>query len=76
MRKYCDAVLKLKDCFTYFQAGVLLMSVAELNKIVTVPQLIKMAETGIYKYSDQDILNVVFEGRTLHIDMAWSLLTD
>ena len=75
-RKYCDAVLKLKDCFTYFQAGVLLMNVAELNKSVTVRQLLEMAETGIYKYSDQDILNVVCEGRALYLDMAWNLLSD
>ena len=67
-RKYCDAVLKLKDCFTYFQAGVLLMNVAELNKSVTVRQLLEMAETGIYKYSDQDILNVVCEGRALYLE--------
>ena len=50
------------------------MNVAELNKSVTVQQLLEMAETGIYKYSDQDILNVVCEGRALYLDMAWNLL--
>lgn len=35
-----------------------------------------MSDTGIYKYSDQDILNVVCEDRVTYIDMAWNMLTD
>ena len=75
-KKYCDKVLKLKDCFQYFQAGVLLLNVQELNKTITVEKLLEMSDTGIYKYSDQDILNVVCEDRVTYIDMAWNMLTD
>lgn len=74
--KYCKEVLKLKDPFTYFQAGVLLLNVEALNESVTVQQLLEMSDTGIYKYSDQDILNVVCEGRVTYLDMAWNMLTD
>lgn len=75
-KKYCEEVLKLKDCFKYFQAGVLLLNVEELNKTITVEKLLEMSDTGIYKYSDQDILNVVCEGRVTYLDMAWNMLTD
>lgn len=75
-KKYCENVLKLKDCFRYFQAGVLLFNVKELNKTITVDKLLEMSDTGIYKYSDQDILNVVCEDRVTYLDMAWNLLTD
>lgn len=75
-RRYCERVLKLKDPFKYFQAGVLLLNVAELNKTVTVKQLFDMSDTGIYKYSDQDILNVICEDRVTYIDMSWNMLTD
>ena len=75
-KKYCEEVLKLKSPFGYFQAGVLLLNVAELNKVTTVKELLEMSDTGIYKYSDQDILNVLCEDRVMYIDMAWNLLVD
>lgn len=74
--QYCRDVLKLKDPFCYFQAGVLLFHIAELKKAVTVEQLLHMAASGIYKYSDQDILNIVCEGRVTYLDMRWNMLTD
>ena len=32
--------------------------------------------SGIYWYSDQDILNIICKDRVLYLDMAWNLLTD
>lgn len=74
--RYCADVLKLKDSLTYFQAGVLLLNVEELNRKTTVRELLEMSDTGIYKYSDQDILNVICEGRVTYLDMSWNVLTD
>ncbi len=33
-----------------------------------------MAEEGNYQYSDQDILNIVCEGRIKKLDMVWNML--
>lgn len=74
--RYCAEVLKLKDPLTYFQAGVLLLNVEELNKIITVRELFEMSDIGNYKYSDQDILNVICEDRVVYLDMTWNVLTD
>ncbi len=76
MLTYCKEVLKLENPFTYFQAGVLVLNVAQLNKRITVIELLQMADTGIYRFSDQDILNIVCEGKVAYLDMAWNMLFD
>lgn len=76
MRSYCKDTLGMENPFAYFQAGVLVLNVEELNKTVTVEQLLEMADTGIYRFSDQDILNIVCKDRTVYLDMAWNMLFD
>ena len=76
MREYCKETLGINDVFTYFQAGVLVFNVAEMNKVVTVKKLLEMSDTGIYRFSDQDILNVVCKGRVTYLDMAWNMIFD
>lgn len=75
-KDYCSKVLKLKDPFAYAQAGVLVLNVEALNQRTSVQELFAMADSGDYKYSDQDILNIVCEGRIHWIDMAWNMLID
>lgn len=74
-KKYCDDVLKINP-YTYFQAGALVLNVKELNKVITVQKLFEMADTGIYKYSDQDILNVICKDRVTYLDMSWNMIVD
>ena len=52
------------------------MNIQEMRKQMTVPELLRMADTGIYRFSDQDILNIVCKGRVHYLDMAWNLITD
>lgn len=75
-RHYCDNVLKLKNPYRYVQAGVLVLNVQGLRRETDVEQLFRMAEDGDYRYSDQDILNIVCAGRVKKLDMAWNVLTD
>lgn len=76
MRRYCQDTLGIENPFAYFQAGVLVLNVEEMNKTITVEQLLEMSDTGIYRFSDQDILNVVCKGRVVYLDMAWNVLSD
>lgn len=76
MKEYEKKTLGLKDPFKYFQAGVLLMNVAEMRKHTSMEKLLDMAATGIYKYSDQDILNIVCEGSVKYLDMSWNVIND
>ncbi|MBR1391658.1 MAG: DUF4422 domain-containing protein [Lachnospiraceae bacterium] len=74
-KAYCEKTLQI-DPLQYFQAGVLLLNVTELNQVITVKELLEMADTGIYKYSDQDILNIVCKNRVSYIDMSWNMIVD
>lgn len=76
MREYEKKTLGLKNPFKYFQAGVLLFNVNEMRKYISMEQLLDMAATGIYKYSDQDILNIVCEGKVKFLDMSWNVIND
>lgn len=76
MREYCRNVLGLKDPFQYFQAGVIIWNISMMRREVSVSKLFEMADTGIYRFSDQDILNVVCRGRVKYLDMAWNVLSD
>lgn len=76
MLQYCQNVIGLKNPSLYFQAGVLLFHVAEFNKVTSTQALFEMADTGIYRFSDQDILNIVCKGRVFYLDMAWNMLFD
>lgn len=75
-RRYCAEVLKLKNPSAYVQAGVLVFHVSEMNKRISVKKLMQMAEQGNYMYSDQDILNIVCQGRIKLLDMAWNVMAD
>lgn len=74
--RYCRETLKLKDPLSYFQAGVLLFNVKELNKVTKVEELLNLAVTRKYVYSDQDILNVICEGKVTYLNQSWNLIAD
>lgn len=76
MRQYCLKTLGIENPYTYFQAGVLVFQVQEMKKAVTVSKLLEMSDTGIYRFSDQDILNIVCKGRVVYLDMAWNMIFD
>lgn len=76
MREYCKKTLGLQEVFNYFQAGVLVFNVEEMNKVVSVKKLLEMSDTGIYRFSDQDILNIVCKDRVTYLNMAWNMIFD
>ena len=60
-KKYCKSIGM--SGFTYFNSGVILMN----NEIMVAEniwiQAIKLAATKAFKYMDQDVLNIVLEGK-------------
>ena len=76
VRKYTDSVLKLKDPYSYFQAGVILFNIANINCNFKKNELINFAEKREYMYVDQDVLNIMFEGKVKIIDQRWNVMTD
>lgn len=76
MRQYCKNTLGLENPFQYFQAGVLVFHVAQMRREITVEKLLEMADTDIYRFSDQDILNIVCKDRVIYLDMSWNMIFD
>lgn len=76
MRQYCKNVLHLDDPFQYFQAGTLLLNVQKLREVTSVQELFEMSDTGIYRFSDQDILNIICKGQVKYLDMKWNMMFD
>ena len=73
---YMDSILKMKNPYDYFQAGVLVMNLAEFRKTYTTKQILEYADAYDYELLDQDILNHLCEGRVLYLDIRWNIMVD
>lgn len=75
-KAYTDKILKLKEPYQYFQAGVLLLNLAEFRKTYTTEKILRFAVSRKWQLLDQDILNKLCEGRVKYVDMAWNVMVD
>lgn len=75
-KRYTDQVLKLKEPYQYFQAGVLLLNLKEFRKRYTTKQILDFAVSENWQLLDQDILNKLCEGAVKYIDMSWNVMVD
>lgn len=68
--------LGMSDPHQYFQAGVLLMNLAEFRKKSSPDALLSLATQRTWRWLDQDVLNRVCDGDYVRIDMSWNYLYD
>ena len=71
-----DKLLKIKHPYDYFQAGTLLMNLAEFRKTYSTKEMMDYAGSYPWELLDQDVLNHLAEGKTLFVDMAWNVMVD
>ncbi len=74
--RYTREVLQMKDPYSYFQAGVLVLNLAEMRKLHTFKEWLEIAAEPKYIYDDQDILNAHCQGRVVYLDNAWNVMND
>lgn len=74
--KYNEDVLHMRDPYRYFQAGVLVLNLAELRAMHSRDEWLNLATRAEYIYNDQDILNVECEEKVIYLDMSWNVMTD
>ena len=71
---YYKNILKLRNPYNYFQAGLLLMNIQELLKFdfcnICLNYIEKIKKP---RYADQDILNIVCEDKVKYIDTRWNV---
>ena len=75
-KEYTDKVLKLKNPYEYFQAGVLVMNLKEFRKQYDVKEILEFAASEEWQLLDQDILNKLCEDKVKYVDMAWNVMVD
>lgn len=75
VRSYCNKILKLDNPFTYFQAGVMIFNIEEMNKTFTETELADFGSSREFMYVDQDVLNSKCQGRVYLFDIAWNVMT-
>lgn len=75
-KEYTDHVLKLKNPYEYFQAGVILFNLDEFRNQYTTEQILELARQEEWQLLDQDILNKLCEGNIKYVDMSWNVMVD
>ena len=73
---YLKDELGMDDPHDYFQAGVLLMNLAELRRTVTPEEFLALSTERMWRWLDQDVLNKVVNGNYVRVHMRWNYLMD
>lgn len=72
--EYVENQLRLKNKFDYFQAGVMVVDLESLRKIINTEDLLKLASGFQWRCHDQDVLNYVCNGHVIYLPQAWNVL--
>lgn len=73
---YLRDELGMDEPHDYFQAGVLLMNLAELRRTVTPQEFLDLSTSHMWRWLDQDVLNRVVNGNYVRVHMRWNYLMD
>ena len=76
IKEYRDKVLKLRHPDEYFCAGMLVLNLDEFRRTMSSHDLLEFASSYPWKQHDQDVLNVICQGKTKLISPAWDVLRD
>lgn len=72
---YRTDALGMKSPENYFNAGVIVMDLKKARKRITWEQIPEILHRHNYYYNDQDVLNILFDGKVKNIDCAWNYMT-
>lgn len=74
--KYTRDVLKMRNPYDYFQAGVLVLNTRAMRRLHKVSEWLKVSQRPDFIYNDQDVLNSECEGRVTYLDASWNVTND
>lgn len=72
--EYNEKIIGLKNRFTYFNAGVILVNIREFSKRYTAEDLFDIAASRKWKWFDQDVLNRICAGKVYKIENEWNVM--
>ena len=76
LKNYLENTVKIKNGYNYFQAGCLLLNLAEIRKKYSTEDLIKIATENNWTYLDQDVLNHAFNDKVYYLPQKWNTMMD
>lgn len=71
---YFNKYIKLKDPYSYFNSGVLIMNLKKFRETYTTEYILKLAEQEQFIFPDQDVLNILCEGKVYYLDESWNTM--
>ena len=74
MKEYILQELKMKDYTNYFNSGVMVLNLTELRKSFTSKQLLDISSSSTFATVEQDVLNVLCEGKVKFLNQKWNVL--
>ncbi|WP_313383225.1 DUF4422 domain-containing protein [Pantoea sp.] len=72
-KEYLETVLEMKETQQYFQAGLILFNIAQMQKENTYGKLMQAMKARNYWFLDQDIMNKVFNDRVHYLPGEWNV---
>lgn len=73
---YAKRILKMRNPYDYFQAGVLVLNTKAMREQYTIKQWLTYASNTAYIYNDQDVLNICCEGKVTYLPWEWNVVHD
>lgn len=73
-KEYHAKYMKMNDPYAYFNSGVLLMNLIKFRQDFTSDQIMQFAASKKWLFPDQDVLNVLCEGKVFYLDMTWNVM--
>ena len=73
---YAKSILKIRNPYDYFQAGVLVLNTKAMREQYTIKQWLTYASNTAYIYNDQDVLNICCEGKVTYLPWEWNVVHD
>lgn len=75
-KQYMEERLRLHNPDNYYISGLLLFNLKNFRNTFTREQVLEITASFPWQFHDQDILNILTEGRTLLLDPRWNVLQD
>lgn len=72
-KEYLSTSLGMTDTDGYFQAGILVFNIVQMNRENTYACLMDAMKSKSYWFLDQDIMNKVFHGRVYYLPLEWNV---
>lgn len=76
MERYVKKKLGMRRVENYFQAGVQLMNLKELRKCYKSADYVEKTLQANWRLLDQDVMNMLCQGRVKYLDQKWNVLMD